>query len=103
MLGDPDGTQPGQVYDPNQVYRVLSGFTPATIAAPDQPKQGFYVLGPPAPVPGANAGVPAVEPTMRSEALTYTVPVRRGQVLPPPRPTVLLRRLACPSLPWQDQ
>jgi hypothetical protein len=100
VLGDPDGTQPGQVYDPNQVYRVLSAFDPATVAAADQPGNGFYVIAPP-PWLAADPGTPAVQPTMRSEALTYSVPVRRGQVLPPPQPTILLRRLACPSLPWQ--
>jgi hypothetical protein len=100
VLGDPDGTQPGQVYDPNQVYRVLSAFDPPMIATGEKRGNAFYVLGPPA-APLVNAGVPAVQPTLRSEAMSYSVPVRRGQVLPPPQPTILLRRLACPSLPWQ--
>ena len=37
----------------------------------------------------------------RVAGLTYQTPVAPGQVSPPPPPTVLLRRLACPALPYQ--
>jgi hypothetical protein len=99
VLGDPDGTQPLQVYDPRQVYSAHTWQTPSAIGAADQPGNGYVVLAPPEPVPGVNPGIPAVQPTMRSDALTYVVPVTVGRT--PPQPTLLLRRLACPYLPWQ--
>ncbi len=101
VRGDPDQTGPGQAYNPAQVYAVLSQFRPALAPPSDRAGQGFYVIGPPSPSPGVASWNPAFTATLRTPALSFQVPVPRGSVLTPPPPTLLLRRLACPGLPWQ--
>ena len=104
LLGDPDNTSASQQYDFAQIYQVLSRFQPALIPASDTPGQGFYVLGPPNPAPGISAWNPgAAFGTMRTPALHYQFRIGANPVTSPPRPTVMLRRLACPHLPWQPR
>ena len=51
---------------------------------------------------GVNAWDPGPDfGTMRKAPMSYVEKVAPGQVVPPPAPSVLLRRLACPGLPWQ--
>ncbi len=99
--GDPDGTGPRQTYSARQVYTALRGFAPAVLPTADRPGGGFYVVGPVSPVPGVRPSTLGITPTLRCPEMSYQVRLKRGQVLPPPNPTVLLRRLACPDLPWQ--
>jgi hypothetical protein len=55
---------------------------------------GFYVLGPQGPLAaGEDPGFPAV--TQTSPNMTYVTLLAD----PPPTPTILLRRLACPAVP----
>ncbi|HVS40432.1 MAG TPA: hypothetical protein VMS17_33045 [Gemmataceae bacterium] len=96
-LGDPDNTGAAQAYDPNQVYSAFSTVNPAAL-----PVGGYAVLGPPEPAPGAASWEPGgAFPAARLAGMTYQTPVAPGQAAPPPAPTVLLRRLACPGLPYQ--
>jgi hypothetical protein len=100
--GDPDGTATRQRYSFGQVYTASSQFTPAVLATCDKAGGGFYVVGPADPVDGVNAWDPgATFGTMRKASMTYVEKVAPGQVIPPPQPSVLLRRLACPTLPYQ--
>ncbi len=97
VLGDPDNTGPAQSYDPNQVYTSFSAFN-----SPVLPAQGFYVAGPPLPAPGEAAWEPgSAIAANRLAGLTYQTAVAPGQTTPASAPTVLLRRLACPALPYQ--
>jgi hypothetical protein len=102
VLGDPDRTGAKQRYDFGQVYTASSDFTPAVLPTCDKAGGGFYVVGPADPVDGASPWDPgAAFGSMRKASMSYIEKVAPGQVIPPPNPTVLLRRLACPSLPYQ--
>src|SRR5262249_40362351 len=83
------------------VYRAFSPPAPAIVPTTDQAGEGFLVIGPADPVPGENAWNPGRNAALRCPAMSYSVPVTRGKVTRPPAPTLLLRRLACPDLPWQ--
>ncbi len=102
VLGDPDGTGATQRYDLGQVYTASSAFQPALLPACDKPGSGFYVVGPESPVDGASPWDPGPDfGTLRKPSMSYIEKVAPGQVISPPPPTVLLRRLACPGLPYQ--
>ncbi len=102
-LGDPDNTSATQQYDLTQVYQILDAFRPAAIQASDKPKKGFYVLGPPNPTAGVGAWNPAGFGTLRTPALHYQFPIGANPVTTPRPPSIVLRRLACPNLPWQPR
>ncbi|HEX5271795.1 MAG TPA: hypothetical protein VFW33_14960, partial [Gemmataceae bacterium] len=102
VLGDPDGTGAGQAYAPRQVYGAFSSFGGAAVPTADDPAGGFCVVGPPSPVPGVSSWDPGANfCTVTAAGMSYRVPVLPGKVAEPPAPALLLRRLACPGLPWQ--
>jgi hypothetical protein len=57
--------------------------------------QGFYVVGPNVTFPGPTD--PGLKATFDTPEMSYEVPA--NDEAPLPRPTILLRRLACPHLP----
>ena len=104
VLGDPDNTSATQQYKSTQVYHIIDSFQPALIEASDKPTGGFYVLGPPNPPTGVDAWNPGAGfGTMRTPALHYQFPIGTNPVMTPAPPSLLLRRLACPALPWQPR
>ncbi len=55
---------------------------------------GFSVIGPVVPFPN-----PGIQPTLQSNAMSYSFPQGRAPATAPQQNTILLRRLACPHLP----
>jgi hypothetical protein len=101
------------VPDPNFPPAVNTDLVLATsgaYAGPDAANQGFYVLGPKAEFPGTNPGRPHATLRVKDQALTdpmtgnavrssMTYEVPAGAM--PGNHTLVLQRLACPSLPPQ--
>ncbi|HEV3256421.1 MAG TPA: hypothetical protein VG013_06020 [Gemmataceae bacterium] len=116
VLGDPDSGPPSTVYNTTLIPTTpptlagaydFSGSATTMMILPsdgaysgaDGQNVGFYMLTPPAataPFPGTVAGKGPPTPTMQSPTMSYQVV---AGVNPPPKPTVLLRRLAIPYLP----
>src|SRR5262249_9639359 len=84
VRGDPDPGAIPSVLDFADLVQALDRVEPAN----GQPNRGFYVVGPELLRLGEE-----VMPTYRTQRLKY-----EGSELPN-RPTLLLRRLACPHLP----
>ena len=102
VLGDPDDTRARQAYSPQQVHGAFSAFGAARVPTSDDPAGGFCVIGPASPVLGVNSWDPGPNfCSVTAPAMSYQVRVLPGKVTGPPNPTLLLRRLACPGLPWQ--
>jgi hypothetical protein len=57
---------------------------------------GYYVIGPPGPLPVTGAGAP----TLARDEMVYDPGVLAGATTAPP-PTIVLQRLACPRIPPQ--
>jgi hypothetical protein len=118
LLGDPDNTTwPGQGYTNGVVYSTPSNFIfpkPADqIQQSDSATKGFYVIGPDAQsvAKSHNPGQPTLKNSPNTPYLQ--IPQMSYQVSAPPvdpkinptgaplPPTVMVRRLLCPALPYQ--
>lgn len=71
--------------------------------------QGFYVLGPREDFPGSDPNRPTATLRVKDQPINnkpsrmyYTLPNTTDLTQPLPKHTLLLRRLACPTLPPQD-
>jgi hypothetical protein len=87
------------------VQPVDNSFGTGAVTSTANPNPGFFVLAPPPNIHNAaeNPNLNALA-NRASANMTYTLPFPAGAaattpVLTPVRPTILLRRLACPALP----
>lgn len=107
VRGEPDANSvKSEVTD----YTPANGFTPTADWHIVRPKAGtaqganldnlgWYVLGPPDDFPGTDAGRP--QATNRVSTMRYDLPNTTDLTMLP-KHTLLLRRLACPAMPPQD-